>query len=63
MSDEQADKYVTVYAEALGIAANDTARLRTLRLLVKDIERDTRHRAFDAVQECANKIINLDHGT
>lgn len=61
MSDDIADKYVQSFLPAIQDATSQKDMARTLRLLVKEVERDTRHKACDVVQEALNKIHNLEH--
>ena len=60
MSDDRADKYVYDCMPHCGMEDNLGNR-RLIRLLVKTVERDTRHKAVELAQKLANDIHNLRH--
>lgn len=59
MSDAQAPQYVDEHITAIEQAKSPAELGRLLRLLVKEVERDTRHGACDVVQKALNEIHNL----
>lgn len=61
MNDAAADKYVEIFHDIIAHSKNDDDRKRNLRLLVKEVERDTRHLAFDILQKASCDISNLEH--
>ena len=61
MSDPEADKYVEMFAALIRQNGDDVEKRYMLRQLVKEVERDTRHRAFHVAQRMANEIFNLSH--
>lgn len=61
MSDQEADKYAAAFLPTIMARLEPESISRTLRLLVKEVERDTRHLAYDVVQGALQEISNLDH--
>jgi hypothetical protein len=62
MDDKHANKYVDQYWEAITNAPHKSdEQRRYMRLLVKEVERDTRHKATDLAQRLCSEISNLDH--
>lgn len=62
MNDDRAKAYVNLYHDALVEDLKKCGDMRrTLALLVKSVERDTRHKASKVVQEAINKIHNLEY--
>lgn len=62
MKPETLDNYVTTWGPFLMDDAKDkgtAAMERTLRLLIKEVERDTRHAACDEINKLNNAVHNL----
>ena len=63
MNDKAADVYVdawiTFVEEEQKVRGHEGVR-RALRLLVKEVERDTRHKCADMTLELASRISNLE---
>lgn len=63
MDDKTADKYVETFFDAIEQSQGVDSKKRMLRLLVKEVERDTRHKAYDLVQRLGHDIENLNHSS
>jgi hypothetical protein len=61
MNDAEADVYVEIFAPLINQKVDDVEKRHLLRLLVKEVECDTRHRAFHVAQRMSNEIFNLSH--
>lgn len=63
MNDQTAEKYIdslyTVMPELNGLPLPSDFR-RQLRLLIKEVDRDTRHRACEIMQGACGDIHNMD---
>lgn len=62
MTEEAADKYVDTFLNAIisDVIKSPEAGKRTLRLLVKEVERDTRHAAYKIVNCAARDVLTMD---
>lgn len=54
MNDEAANRYVKLIMDALPECKTKDQRERAIRLVVKEVERDTRHLAVNVIQRAAN---------
>lgn len=61
MNDDRANAYIELYRETILEDAKNGDIDRTLRMLIKSVERDTRHGASKLAQECVNRIHNLEY--
>ena len=61
MKKETIDKYVAGHLPAFTEEYSPKEKERSLRLLIKEVERDTRHAACDEVNKLHNRIHNLEH--
>lgn len=59
MKKETIDRYIEKWLPLLQEGAQDPRR--TLSLLIREVERDTRHAACDLVNRLHTEISNLDH--
>ncbi len=61
MNDDRANAYVDLFHDSLIEDAKKGDARRLLFMLVKTVERDTRHQASKVAQECINRIHNLEY--
>lgn len=61
MNDASADKYVDSFFSNIEACNTEDGKKRMLRLLVKEVERDTRHKAATIVNMAVNEIHNMQH--
>lgn len=60
MNDAKAQTYINDHGEALSEAArrDQTHFHDLLRVLIKEVDRDARHRAYDSAMAMSNRILN-----
>jgi len=61
MNDSTADKYVDAYLTPDFGQHDKEFQRRQLRLMVKEVERDTRHKAAMLASQLTSAIHNLNH--
>lgn len=61
MNDASADKYVDAFFPHIESAHTTEQKKRTLRLMVKEVERDTRNMAVEIAREAVNTITRMEH--
>lgn len=63
MSDEQVNTYIQEYRDIIAEDVKDTLSPerfeRTLRHLIKEVQRDARHSAVQIINSAANAVMNL----
>ena len=55
------DKYVADHIQAIADPDNSADLERQIRLLIKDVDRDTRHAAAELAVKLHSEIMNLGH--
>ncbi len=61
MNDQSADKYVETFLPAIKDAASEEQHKRVLRLMVKEVERDARHKIIDLLNKVTQDVHNLQY--